>query len=146
MRINLNVLLYIRFFFYDQRHASNEKHDHLRARARGGFQNENASIRMDFEEKDRTNQQRTNQFSIEPPVRDSCDPFFRIFLFVFPPLSFLFPPLFLYSPCFAQLHNPFEHKRQRTKEEKLNGRDEDKRGAEKRRRMNDREYGRNKEK
>lgn len=41
----------------------------------------------------------------------------------------------------AQLYNPFEHERRRTKEEKLNGRDEDKRGAEKRRRMDDRETG-----
>lgn len=41
----------------------------------------------------------------------------------------------------ARLYNPFEHERRRTKEEKLNGRDEDKRGAEKRRRMDDRETG-----
>lgn len=114
VRINLNVLLYIRFLFCDRGHASNEKHAHLRARARAGFQNENTSIRMDFEEKDRT-----NRFSIEPPVRDSCDPFFRIFPFAFPPLSlslplsFLLPPLSLCSPCFARLHNPFEHERDR---------------------------------
>lgn len=46
----------------------------------------------------------------------------------------------------ARLYNPFEHERRRTKEEKLNGRDEDKRGAEKRRRMDDRECRRNEEK
>ena len=82
------------------------------ARARERAPNENASIRADFYEKDRRTGRRTNRFSIEPPVRDSCDPFFPESFSL--PISFLFHlPLSLFQPlwnsrCFARLHNPSE--------------------------------------